>query len=703
MQQVDLQSPHGQNFTQRRALWFVSFLLVLLVASAIGGTYFVLRTARENIPVTLEYDLGAPIQHRAATLTGWYAKLQDQVIRLASMDMVRLFANEVNDLTDREISTMLAREREEQTSPGDADAVSRLASQIPLMRRSLQNLIMQSDIVAATLVTRSMHPYLSTAEPAPNASTALPSLTPDVQQALQSCLRDGKAVFLPIQATPQKHLHGMLVRPLFAPEYLARPGNEAVGAIILTCNVTHLVNDMTTEGVNQQSWLFQKGKSGLQQLLPNGTISTPFPRWETNASGSLPIGLRAFPGIGNVYALGMLPPDLDLPLLIAETIRAESVEATYEAHKLRVIFVTSASTLIAMLFIGMFWWWIVGHRERAVSNTLQQLYQAVNEQHALLNSINASLADGIILHDKRGVIGYVNDAFAAMVDAKPENLTGRVITAVLPRQLTDSFFRHMEQAAKSNKPELYEEVLTLKEDDARNYHVSCAPFLNADGNVNGVVSVYSDVTDLLRAQKQAQIVLGQTISALVRAIEAIDPYLGGQSMQTGTLASYLVQGLRLEEVHDRTIRLAANLSQLGMIQVPRHLVNKAGALTNEERAELQKHVEYTRATLEGIDFGLPVVEAIYEMHELLDGSGYPRHLSGDEIGIHGRILAVANTFCALVCPRSYRQAHAVENALAILSTAPPKYDPQIVAVLCEFLQTPDGVTFLDSLTSREKE
>ena len=66
------------------------------------------------------------------------------------------------------------------------------------------------------------------------------------------------------------------------------------------------------------------------------------------------------------------------------------------------------------------------------------------------------------------------------------------------------------------------------------------------------------------------------------------------------------------------------------------------------------------------------------MYERLDGSGYPEGLKGDQICLNARILAVANTFCALVRPRSYRMAHGMERAMAILNETPRKYDPQVV-------------------------
>lgn len=148
-----------------------------------------------------------------------------------------------------------------------------------------------------------------------------------------------------------------------------------------------------------------------------------------------------------------------------------------------------------------------------------------------------------------------------------------------------------------------------------------------------------------------------------------------------------------------TLRTAANLSQIGMIQLPKELLTKSGLLTPEERALLQNHVEYAKQALAGVDFGLPVMEAISQMFERMDGSGYPESLDGSAICENARILAVANTFCALVRSRSYRQAHSVDQAMEILSAQPPKYDMQVVEALRQFLLTEPGQSFLALLES----
>ena len=85
--------------------------------------------------------------------------------------------------------------------------------------------------------------------------------------------------------------------------------------------------------------------------------------------------------------------------------------------------------------------------------------------------------------------------------------------------------------------------------------------------------------------------------------------------------------------------------------------------------------------LYGINFGLPVPEALHDMNEKFDGSG-PRALKGDQINPHARLLAVVNAFCSMVSDRAYRQGMPIGQALEILS-ASPAFDPAIVLALRE--------------------
>lgn len=106
------------------------------------------------------------------------------------------------------------------------------------------------------------------------------------------------------------------------------------------------------------------------------------------------------------------------------------------------------------------------------------------------------------------------------------------------------------------------------------------------------------------------------------------------------------------------------LADVGKTRVPTALLEKPGMLTPDEYAIVKGHVGLGLEAL-GRSMSLPreVEEGIAQHHERLDGSGYPKGLSGDAIGIHGRIAAIADTFAALITPRVYANASSPQEAL----------------------------------------
>ncbi len=180
----------------------------------------------------------------------------------------------------------------------------------------------------------------------------------------------------------------------------------------------------------------------------------------------------------------------------------------------------------------------------------------------------------------------------------------------------------------------------------------------------------------------------------MRAIELTDPYLAGHSRLMGRLGVEIAKALNASDLDIATVETAANLSQVGKLFVDRKLLFKAEALSADEKKEMEMHVEHAAKVLQDIDFGLPVFEAVYQMNETLDGKGYPKGLQGEAMNLPARVLAVANSFCAMVEPRAYRSARSVDETLAILEAGTGAYDQRIVAVLREVVKSAVGEKLL---------
>ena len=375
----------------------------------------------------------------------------------------------------------------------------------------------------------------------------------------------------------------------------------------------------------------------------------------------------------------------------ADTVRQEQDDMAWRVWTMAgLLFLCLAGILV------WFYWWLGIRRERGEVRELKDLYATMSRQRCLLDTVLRAMHSALALVDGEGRIVYANTEFARLARCQGDVLHLMQVRH-LPDYLARSLERHVEFVWRTGT-EFSDQEDMLVEGKLVHLNVQCLPFTAEDGASGNVVVVYRDITAHVEAEQRLATMLRQTVEAFTHAVEAVDPYLKGQSGLTGELAYHLAAWLGKDDpALESTLRTAASLSQVGMIRLPHELLTKAGPLTPEERLLMEKHVDYAVEALRGIDFGLPVLQTIEQMHERMDGSGYPRKLQGEAICLQARILAVANTFCALMRPRSYRRRHDEPAALAILRERPFKYDQQVVDALAAFLQSAQGKEFIRTL------
>lgn len=693
MEQVIPQSQTGRNAAaSRRMGWFMAVILALVLGAAATLAWFNINMAETALKRDVERHLQLTAQEKANELSLWFNSLQSQTTRLISADLFRLFASEVNELGS-DIGPLLKASGE--GASGGGDDTSQLASQLPLMRNLLQEFVSYSGFLSGRLTNADGQTYLST-------EVTPPSLSLEQKQAVRDTIQKGVIGILPVRKASSGLVMDMVV-PIFAPQYVENRSDQAVATLMLSVMVTSRLGETIESAKAGSSFgetrVFQIVDGTLQDLLPLSAEVRPVPAWKLEDASALPFEIRE--GIVShekVYSLGVKVPEL--PWIVVEDVAVDNALKPFWGKRNEILIWAVISVVVVLLALLAVWWWLVGRSARSVNAELLHLYQVSSQQKQLLDGINSAVADGIVLTDRGGMVQYANQAFACMVGRSDEELVGMDCAAIFGYDTALRLYKQLDVAMQTEKPFMFHDVLWLQ---SKKYHyeVTCSPYRNESGVVTGVVSVFRDITQLVEAQERNQRMIRQTIAALMQAIEAVDPYLGGQSSYMAALGTSLVREMGLGEEDESTVRTAASLSQIGKMQLPRDLLTKPGAFTPEERHMMERHVEYARETLKSINFELPVLEAISQMNEFLDGTGYPEKLHGDQIGVHGRILAVANTFCALVRPRAYRNAKSVEAALGILESESAKYDPQVVRALRDFLKTPAGEKFLRSLAEQD--
>jgi len=176
-------------------------------------------------------------------------------------------------------------------------------------------------------------------------------------------------------------------------------------------------------------------------------------------------------------------------------------------------------------------------------------------------------------------------------------------------------------------------------------------------------------------------ILNQTVHALSSALEKRDPYTSGHQQRVSRLSVLIAAGMGLGPQEIETVEVAAILHDLGKLWVPADLLSKPGKLSDTEFELIKGHPQAGYDILKDIEFDGPVAEIVLQHHERLDGSGYPRGISGAGILPGARIIAVADTVEAMTSHRPYRPAFPCERALdAIAQGTGSAFDPEVVEV-----------------------
>ena len=173
--------------------------------------------------------------------------------------------------------------------------------------------------------------------------------------------------------------------------------------------------------------------------------------------------------------------------------------------------------------------------------------------------------------------------------------------------------------------------------------------------------------------------LEDSIKAIVDTVEARDPYTAGHQSRVGLLAVAISKEIGLPEETIHGIALAASVHDLGKISVPAEILSKPGRLTDVEFQLMKEHVQRGYDILKDIKFPWPLATMVWQHHERMDGSGYPKGLKGDQILLESRILAVADVVEAMSSHRPYRPALGIGPALEEIGRGRGVlYDPSVV-------------------------
>ncbi|EFK10191.1 PAS domain S-box protein [delta proteobacterium NaphS2] len=209
------------------------------------------------------------------------------------------------------------------------------------------------------------------------------------------------------------------------------------------------------------------------------------------------------------------------------------------------------------------------------------------------------------------------------------------------------------------------------------------------------IATLRDITERKKAEEQIRegIIrlsknLEETVISLASAFEMKDPYTAGHQRRVTEIATTVALEMGFDQERLQGLRLASLVHDIGKINVPAEILSKPGALSEPELELIRTHPEAGYDILKKINFPWPISKMVLQHHERMDGSGYPNGLSGEEILLEARIIAVADVVEAMSTHRPYRASPGVGFALGEIEANRGRlYDKAVVDVCLNLFRT----------------
>lgn len=309
-----------------------------------------------------------------------------------------------------------------------------------------------------------------------------------------------------------------------------------------------------------------------------------------------------------------------------------------------------------------------------------QAEESLRKSEIKYRQLVETLNEGIVQIDKEGNIDFVNPKMAKILDYTQEEMVGRHILDFLDEKEVPTFHKLLKERMQGQGVAgVYERTFRKKAGKPVHVLLSTIPFYDEQGNYDGAIAGITDISPLKQAKDNLKKSFEGIINILSNLSEVRDFYTAGHQKRVSRLTVAIARELNLNEEQKEAIRIAALIHDIGKIGMPIEILTKPGKLSELEFNLIKEHPQIGYDILKDIDFPYPIAEIIWQHHEKLDGSGYPKHLKGPQIKIEAQILCVADVVEAISSHRPYRPALGIDTALdEIMNYKGVLYNPEVV-------------------------
>jgi PAS domain S-box-containing protein/putative nucleotidyltransferase with HDIG domain len=301
----------------------------------------------------------------------------------------------------------------------------------------------------------------------------------------------------------------------------------------------------------------------------------------------------------------------------------------------------------------------------------ETLMKSLEESKERFRNLLETTSDWIWETDREGRYTYSSPHVLDLLGYQPEDIVHTpLVNFASPDRAAESSAGFRQLLAGKKAFSGFEIPSLTKNGQIVTLEYNAVPIFNEEGGLVGYRGIARDITErkmamevLKKSRDDLHASLEETVASLASTAEKRDPYTAGHQQRVELLACAIAREQGFPEERIEGLHIAALLHDIGKITVPSEYLAKPTRLSKEEKALFKCHPEVGYEILKNIQFPWPVAEIVYQHHEHLDGSGYPRGLTDQDILLEAKILTVADVVEAMSSHRPYRPSLGIPMAL----------------------------------------
>jgi PAS domain S-box-containing protein/putative nucleotidyltransferase with HDIG domain len=308
--------------------------------------------------------------------------------------------------------------------------------------------------------------------------------------------------------------------------------------------------------------------------------------------------------------------------------------------------------------------------------------------------------DAYLVTDAQTIIAESNQAAAAMLKVAHGSLTGMALAHFVAEADRTAFQSSLIQLREGGDKRNWGFCLQTGEGSPFSVSVNVSAQTDHRDQLVRVLWLFRDVREGKAEEERLKSLLSGMkssfngiVDAVASVVEIKDPQTAGHQKRVAQLAVAIGREMDFSLHRLEGLRVAGLLHDIGKIAVPIEILSKPGELNDLECEFIKSHCQIGFDLVKNIDFPWPVLQAILQHHERMDGSGYPAGLTDADIILEAKILGVADVVEAMICSRPYGPAQGIDRALEEINQKTGiLYDPEVVTV-CLKLFVEKGFSF----------